>query len=51
MSISLINQYYKKVEDLIRYSGKDNEAVISREFEWLINAYCEKRKLRLVPQF
>lgn len=51
MSISLINQYYKKVEDLIRYSGKDNEAIISREFEWLINAYCEKRKLRLIPQF
>lgn len=51
MSISLINQYYKKVEDLIRYSGKDNEVIISREFEWLINAYCEKRKLRLVPQF
>lgn len=51
MSLTLINQYYKKVEDLIRFSGKDNEAVISRELEWLINAYCEKRNLKLIPQF
>lgn len=51
MSISLINQYHNKVDDLLRYSGKNNEAVISREFEWLINAYCEKRKLKLIPQF
>jgi predicted helicase len=51
MSITLINQYYNKVDDLTRYSGKDNEGVISREFEWLINAYCEKRNLKLIPQF
>ena len=51
MSITLIHQYYNKVDDLTRYSGKDNEGVISREFEWLINAYCEKRNLKLIPQF
>jgi predicted helicase len=51
MSITLIHQYYNKVDDLTRYSGKDNEGVISFEFQALINAYCEKRNLKLIPQF
>ncbi|MFN0200088.1 MAG: N-6 DNA methylase [Bacteroidia bacterium] len=51
MSITLIHQYYNKVDDLIRYSGRDNEGVISFEFQHLINSYCEKRNLKLIPQF
>ena len=50
MSIQLINQYYAMVDRLKQYGGKDNEAVISQTFGVLINSYCEKRHLMLVPQ-
>ncbi len=50
MSIQIINQYYAMVDRLKQYGGKDNEAVISQTFGVLINDYCEKRHLMLVPQ-
>lgn len=50
MSIQLVNQYYAMVDRLKQYGGKDNEAVISQTFGVLINSYCEKRHLMLVPQ-
>ena len=50
MSVQLIQKYYKDVEDLIQYGGSNIEAVISHKFGDLINAYCEKRQLKLIPQ-
>lgn len=50
MSIQLINQYYSEVDRIIQFGGKANEAVISQKFGDLIDGYCRKRHLLLVPQ-
>ncbi len=50
MSIQLINHYYTEVDRLIQFGGKANEAVISQKFGDLIDGYCRKRHLLLVPQ-
>jgi len=50
MSIQLIQRYYKDVDDLKQYGGSDIEAVISQRFGQLIDSYCEKRQLKLIPQ-
>lgn len=50
MSIQLINRYYTDVDRLIQFGGKANEAVISQKFGDLIDGYCRKRHLLLVPQ-
>jgi len=50
MSVRLIQRYYKEVDDLIQYGGSDIEAVISHKFGDLIDLYCQKRNLKLIPQ-
>ena len=50
MSKQLINKYHAAVDRLIQFGGKANEAVISQKFGDLIDAYCRKRNLLLVPQ-
>jgi len=50
MSIQFIQRYYKDVDDLKQYGGSDIEAVISQRFGQLIDSYCEKRQLKLIPQ-
>ena len=50
MSIQLIQRYYADVDRLIQFGGKANEAVISQKFGDLIDGYCRKRHLLLVPQ-
>ena len=50
MSIQLIQRYYKDIDDLKQYGGSDIEAVISQRFGQLIDSYCEKRQLKLIPQ-
>jgi len=50
MSLQDIQTYYREVEKLKQYSRANNESVISQKFGDLINKYCEKRHLMLVPQ-
>jgi len=50
MSAQLIQRYYKEIDELIQYGGSDIEAVISHKFGDLIDAYCQKRNLKLIPQ-
>jgi len=50
MSIQLVHKYYKEVEDVIQYSGSNIEAVISHKFGELIEGYCNKKYLKLIPQ-
>ena len=50
MSIQLINQYYSEVDRIIQFGGRANEAVISQKFGDLIDGYCRRRHLLLVPQ-
>jgi predicted helicase len=50
MSLQLIHDYYNQVDRLKHFSGVDNEAVISQKFGDLVNAYCQKKNLELVPQ-
>jgi len=50
MSVQLIQRYYKEVDDLIQYGGSNIEAVISHKFGDLIDGYCKKRSLILIPQ-
>jgi predicted helicase len=50
MSIQLIQRYYAEVDRIIQFGGKANEAVISQKFGDLIDGYCRKRNLMLVPQ-
>ena len=50
MSIQLIQRYYKEIDDLVQYGGSNIEAVISHKFGDLIDSYCQKRNLKLIPQ-
>jgi len=50
MSIPLIHKYYKEVDELVQYGGSNTEAVVSHKFGDLIDGYCQKRGLKLVPQ-
>jgi predicted helicase len=50
MSIQLINKYYLAVEKTKRFSGADNEEIITNDFADLIKAYCEKKNLHLIRQ-
>jgi hypothetical protein len=50
MSIQLIQRYYAEVDRIIQFGGKANEAVVSQKFGDLIDGYCRKRNLMLVPQ-
>lgn len=50
MSKQLLNNYYKELEATIRYGGSRNEGSVSIPFFNLVNAYAERRNLRLVHQ-
>jgi predicted helicase len=50
MSVQLIHKYYLAVEKTKRFSGTDNEEVITNDFADLIKGYCEKKNLLLVRQ-
>ncbi len=50
MSLQLINQYYNRREKVEQYGGSKKETAIRNEFYNLINHYCEKKNLILVPE-
>ena len=50
MSRQFLNNYYNKLDETIRYGGSRNEGSVSIPFFNLVNAYAEKRHLRLVHQ-
>ena len=43
MSIQLIQQYYAKVEKLIRYGGSRNESALRKPFQELLDAYAQSK--------
>jgi predicted helicase len=50
MSIQLIQQYYAKVEQMIRYGGTRNESTLRKPFQDLLEAYARSKNLVLVPE-
>ncbi len=50
MSIQLIQQYYSKVEQIIRYSGVRNESSLRKPFQDLLEQYARSKKLVLVAE-
>ena len=50
MSLQLINQYYNRVDKKIQYGGSNKETAIRNEFYNLINNYCERKHLDLIPE-
>jgi len=50
MSIQLIQQYYSKVEQMIRYSGTRNESTLRKPFQDLLEQYAHSKNLVLVPE-
>jgi predicted DNA-binding ribbon-helix-helix protein len=50
MSIQLIQQYYVKVEQIIRYSGVRNESSLRKPFQDLLEQYARSKKLVLVAE-
>jgi predicted helicase len=50
MSIQLIQQYYAKVEQMIRYSGTRNESTLRKCFQDLLEQYARAKNLVLVPE-
>ena len=50
MSIQLIQQYYAKVEQIIRYGGSRNEASVRKPFQDLLEQYARSKNLVLVPE-
>ncbi len=50
MSRILINQYYKDLEDRIRFGGSRNEQSIRFAFGNLLNNYCKSRDFILVDE-
>jgi hypothetical protein len=50
MSIQLIQQYYTKVEQMIRYGGTRNESTLRKPFQDLLEQYARSKNLLLVPE-
>jgi predicted helicase len=50
MSIQLIQQYYSKVEQMIRYGGTRNESTLRKPFQDLLEQYARSKNLLLVPE-
>ena len=50
MSIQLVQQYYAKVDQMIRYGGSRNESTLRKPFQDLLEQYAHSRKLVLVPE-
>jgi len=50
MSIQLIQQYYTKVEQIIRYGGSRNESSLRKPFQDLLEQYARSKNLMLVAE-
>jgi len=50
MSIQLIQQYYAKVEQIIRYSGTRNESSLRKPFQDLLEQYARTKGLVVVAE-
>jgi hypothetical protein len=50
MSRQLLNEYYNRLAETIRYGGNRNETSIRHAFFQLVNDYAERRNLLLVPE-
>lgn len=50
MSIQLIQQYYAKVEQIIRYGGSRNEGSLRKPFQDLLEQYARAKNLVLVAE-
>ncbi len=50
MSKQLINNYYNKLDETIRFGGSRNETAVEHAFISLVNSYAERRNLMLVPK-
>jgi len=50
MSIQLIQNYYSKVEQIIRYGGSRNESSLRKPFQDLLEGYARGRNLILVAE-
>lgn len=45
MSIQLVQQYYAKVVQMIRYGGTHNESTLRKLFQDLLEQYAHKKEL------
>ncbi len=50
MSKQLLNNYYNKLDETIRFGGSRNETSVEHAFIQLVNSYAERRNLMLVPK-
>jgi hypothetical protein len=50
MSKQLLNNYYNKLDDSIRFGGSRNETTVEHAFIQLVNSYAERRNSMLVPK-
>ena len=50
MSVQLINQYYSKLDRILRFGGSRNETAVRSAFYNLLNEYAHKRDLELVTE-
>ena len=50
MSLNLIQEYHRKVEEIIQYGGSRNETAIRLAFQKLIEQYCADKKIELIPE-
>ena len=50
MSIKLIQQFYTKVEQIIRYGGSRNESSLRKPFQDLLEQYARAKNLVLVAE-
>lgn len=50
MSKQLLNNYYNKLDETIRFGGSRNETTVEHAFIQLVNSYAERRNLMLVPK-
>jgi len=50
MSIQLIQNYYTKVEQIIRYGGSRNESSLRKPFQDLLEQYARSKNLVLVAE-
>lgn len=50
MSKQLLNNYYNKLNETIRFGGSRNETTVEHAFIQLVNSYAERRNLMLVPK-
>ena len=50
MSNQLINQYYSKLDRILKFGGSKNETAIRSAFQNLLEQYCANKNLILVPE-